>query len=558
MKYFIRTYGCQMNERDSEALGAALEKAGFLPGTEEDSDLLLFNTCSVRDAAERKAKGKIGYIRKLKRKNPNLIIGVTGCMAQRLGEELLNELPHLDFVLGTGQMQRLVPLVNEIAADRRRRVETEPSVEVLESMGDHDASPSWHGQIAITRGCNRFCSYCIVPYVRGREISRTKGSIITEAKELVAKGVKEIMLLGQNVAAYGLNGDTRPPVSGHSPFAELLEEMNEIPGLLRIRFTSPYVSYFNDRLIAALKNCSKVCHNVHLPLQSGSNRILKAMNRQYTAESYLAKVDEIRAAIPDVTFSTDVIVGFPGEEESDFLMTREVMNKVGFEQAYVFKYSPRPGALSALLADSIPDAVKEERNQILLGDLKERVVQKLKSLKGETVEVLLEGVSARNAARWSGRTSTSFVVHFEPDAKCLPGTLRKVRITQVNTVSLFGSCQQRFFLHCRIKSRPGVTEELFAGFGVIAQLDLPVGIPQRYMQIQFMIAPAAVGKVKAAIRHCSGGVLHINGVEFRQHKGKFRGAFVFLPLFDQFHFRLLQEPGFDQPLLAGKNGRRFF
>lgn len=438
MKYFIRTYGCQMNERDSEALGAALEKAGFLPGSEEDSDLLLFNTCSVRDAAERKAKGKIGYIRKLKQKNPNLIIGVTGCMAQRLGEELLKELPHLDFVLGTGQMQRLVPLVNEIAADRRRRVETEPSVEVLESMGDHDAAPSWHGQIAITRGCNRFCSYCIVPYVRGREISRTKGSIITEAKELVAKGVKEIMLLGQNVAAYGLNGDTRPPVSGHSPFAELLEEMNEIPGLLRIRFTSPYVSYFNDRLIDALKNCSKVCHNVHLPLQSGSNRILKAMNRQYTAESYLAKVDEIRAAIPDVTFSTDVIVGFPGEEESDFLMTREVMNKVGFEQAYVFKYSPRPGALSALLADSIPDAVKEERNQILLGDLKERVVQKLKSLKGETVEVLLEGVSARNAARWSGRTSTNFVVHFEPDANCCPGTLRKVRITQVNTVSLFG------------------------------------------------------------------------------------------------------------------------
>ena len=438
MKYFIRTYGCQMNERDSEALGAALEKAGFIPGTEEDSDLLLFNTCSVRDAAERKAKGKIGYIRKLKQKNPNLIIGVTGCMAQRLGEELLQELPHLDFVLGTGQMQRLVPLVQEIAADRKRRVETEPSAEVLESMGGHDSNPSWHGQIAITRGCNRFCSYCIVPYVRGREISRTKDSIIAEAKELVAKGVKEIMLLGQNVAAYGLNGDTRPPADGHSPFAELLEEMNEIPGLLRIRFTSPYVSYFNDRLIAALKNCSKVCHNVHLPLQSGSDRILKAMNRQYTAESYLAKVAEIRAAIPEVTFSTDVIVGFPGEEESDFLMTREIMNKVGFEHAFVFKYSPRPGAKSALLADSVPDPVKEERNQILLDDLKERIGRKLASLKGETVEVLLEGVSARNAARWSGRTSTSFVVHFEPDEKCAVGTLRKVQITQVNAVSLFG------------------------------------------------------------------------------------------------------------------------
>jgi tRNA-2-methylthio-N6-dimethylallyladenosine synthase len=182
-----------------------------------------------------------------------------------------------------------------------------------------------------------------------------------------------------------------------------------------------------------------VCHNIHLPLQSGSDRILKAMNRQYTAESYLAKVAEIRSAIPDVTFSTDVIVGFPGEEESDFLMTRDVMNKVGFEQAYIFKYSPRPGAKSALLADSVPDEVKEARNQILLDDLKVRIGEKLKSMKGETVEVLLEGVSARNAARWSGRTSGSFVVHFEPDEKCVQGTLRHVKITQVNTVSLFGT-----------------------------------------------------------------------------------------------------------------------
>ncbi|MBR2372907.1 MAG: MiaB/RimO family radical SAM methylthiotransferase, partial [Lentisphaeria bacterium] len=339
----------------------------------------------------------------------------------------------------TGQMQRMVPLVMEIARERKKVVETAPSAEVLESMGDHDSTPSWHGQIAITRGCNRFCSYCIVPYVRGREISRTRESIITEAKELVAKGVREIMLLGQNVAAYGLNGDTRPPASGHSPFAELLEEMNEIPGLLRIRFTSPYVSYFNDRLIEALKNCSKVCHNVHLPLQSGSERILKAMNRQYTPASYLEKVAELRAAIPDLTFSTDVIVGFPGEEEEDFIMTREVMNKVGFEQAFIFKYSPRPGAKSALLADSVPDEIKEQRNQILLDDLKERIGTRLEKMKGETVEVLLEGVSARNTERWSGRTSTNFVVHFEPDADCHPGILRQVRISRAGAVSLFGT-----------------------------------------------------------------------------------------------------------------------
>ena len=439
MKYFIRTYGCQMNERDSEAIGAALEEAGFTRGSEEDCDLLLFNTCSVRDAAERKAKGKIGYIRKLKLKNPSLIIGVTGCMAQRLGEELLRELPHLDFVLGTGQMQRLVPLVQELMKERRRCSETELSAEVLESMGGHDSAPSWHGQIAITRGCNRFCSYCIVPYVRGREISRTKESVLAEARTLVERGVREILLLGQNVAAYGLNGDVRPPAPDHSPFAELLEELNEIPGLLRIRFTSPYVSYFNARLISAMKNCEKVCRNVHLPLQSGSDRILKAMNRQYTAQSYREKVAEIREALPGITFSTDVIVGFPGEEESDFALTRELMNEVGFEQAYIFKYSPRPGAKSALLADSVPEEVKEERNQILLDDLKERIGARLAALVGSTQEVLLEGVSARNPGRWSGRTSTNFVVHFEPDETSAPGTLRQVKISRAGAVSLFGT-----------------------------------------------------------------------------------------------------------------------
>ena len=439
MKYFIRTYGCQMNERDSEAIGAALEEAGFTRGSEEDCDLLLFNTCSVRDAAERKAKGKIGYIRKLKLKKPSLIIGVTGCMAQRLGEELLRELPHLDFVVGTGQMQRIVPLVQELIKERRRCSETELSSEVLESMGGHDKAPSWHGQIAITRGCNRFCSYCIVPYVRGREISRTKESILAEARTLTERGVREILLLGQNVAAYGLNGDVRPPAPDHSPFAELLEELNDIPGLLRIRFTSPYVSYFNARLISAMKYCEKVCRNVHLPLQSGSDRILKAMNRQYTAQSYREKAAEIREALPGITFSTDVIVGFPGEEESDFVLTRELMNEVGFEQAYIFKYSPRPGARSALLEDSVPEEVKEERNQILLDDLKERIGARLAGLVGSTQKVLLEGVSARNPGRWSGRTSTNFVVHFEPDGTCAPGTLRRVKISRSGAVSLFGS-----------------------------------------------------------------------------------------------------------------------
>ncbi len=439
MKFHLRTYGCQMNERDSEAIGAALAAAGHTPEEDENlADLLLFNTCSVREAAERKAKGKIGYLKKLKLRRPEIIIGVLGCMAQRLGEELLAELPHIDFVLGTGQLQKIVPLVEELAAERRPRVETAPSAAVLEGLGGHRSVPGWHGEIAIIRGCNRFCSYCIVPYVRGREISRTPESILAEARALVDSGVRELLLLGQNVAAYGLEGNIAPPPPEHSPFAELLEALDQIPGLLRVRYTSPYVSYFNRRLIEALRNCRTICRNIHLPLQSGSDRVLRAMNRQYTAQSYLEKANELRAALPDVTFSTDVIVGFPGEAPEDFDRTRAIMNEVGFEQAYIFKYSPRPGAKSAALADSVPQEIKEERNRILLDDLKERTIRKLAERVGSTAEVLVEGISARNAERWTGRTDTNFVVHFEPDEEIRPGTLRQVEITRSGGVSLFG------------------------------------------------------------------------------------------------------------------------
>jgi tRNA-2-methylthio-N6-dimethylallyladenosine synthase len=304
-------------------------------------------------------------------------------------------------------------------------------------LGEHGEN-SWSAQIAITRGCNRFCSYCIVPYVRGREVSRSKESIVEEARQLVDSGVREILLLGQNVAAYGLNGDIRPPADGYSPFAELLEELNEIPGLARIRYTSPYVSYFNDRLIAALASCEKVCHNIHLPLQSGSDRILQAMNRQYTAMSYREKVIQLRTAIPDLTFSTDVIVGFPGEEESDFELTRSLMNEIGFEQAYIFKYSPRPGAKSALLQDTVSEEEKLRRNNILLDDLQKRISSRLAALNGTVQSVLCEGVSTRNESRWTGRTGTNFVVHFEPDSTVKTGDLRNVRITRSGNVSLFG------------------------------------------------------------------------------------------------------------------------
>ena len=427
-----------MNERDSDALAADLVKSGYtITQNEADADIMLFNTCSVRDAAERKAKGKIGFMRKLKNRNPELIIGVAGCMAQRLGDKLLEELPHLDFVLGTGQLHRLLEVIEEIKIKRTKVALTEPSPDVLTGLAGHYDN-SWSGQIAITRGCNRFCSYCIVPYVRGRELSRTKEDIISEAKEMVKNGVREILLLGQNVAAYGLNGDIRPPAPDHSPFAELLEELEQIPELLRIRFTSPYPSYFNKKLIDTIAKSTKICHNIHLPLQSGSDRVLKEMNRQYTNASYREKVAELKSAIKDLTLSTDVIVGFPGETDEDFALTRELMNDVGFEQSYIFKYSPRPGAKSAEMEDSVPESVKEERNQILLDDLSKRIVKRLESMVGSTVTVLAEGVSARNEKRWVGRTDNNIVVHFEPDDTVVSGTLRQVKVTRFGGVTLFG------------------------------------------------------------------------------------------------------------------------
>ena len=439
MKVYIRTYGCQMNERDSEALAAKLIQSGHtVVDREEEADALLFNTCSVRDAAERKAKGKISHMHKLKKRNPKLIIGVAGCMAQRLGDKLLEELPEVDFVLGTGQLHKVCDILAQVEAERKQIVSTAESSEVLTEMDAHLAAASWHGEIAITRGCNRFCSYCIVPYVRGREISRDKDDILREAREMVGRGVREILLLGQNVAAYGLGGNINPPEPENSPFGELIEALNAIPGLARIRFTSPYVSYFNDRLIRAMRNSPKCCRSIHLPLQSGSDRILRAMNRQYTRESYLAKVAELRAALPGVTFSTDVIVGFPGETEEDFKATRDVMNEVGFEQSFIFKYSPRPGARSAALEDSVAESIKEERNQVLLGDLRDRVQKKLARLVGSTVEVLAEGVSARNSERWVGRTDTNYVVHFPPKEGLNSGDLVNIKVTQSNVVSVVG------------------------------------------------------------------------------------------------------------------------
>lgn len=442
MKVFIKTYGCQMNVRDSEALAGMLAAAGHeIVAGEAAAEVMIFNTCSVREQAERKAIGKIGFMKKYKAHNPDLIIGAIGCMAQNRGDELLEKLPHLDFVLGTGQLHRLPEIIAAVREEHRRFAELETGDAVLNAMGTHYSTPEnrpYSAFIAITRGCNRFCAYCIVPYVRGREISRNAADIVAEAKMLAASGVREIMLLGQNVAAYGWGGNVNPPPDDVSPFADLLAELVRIDGLRRIRFTSPYPTYFNAKLIRTMAEHPKICRNVHLPLQSGSDAVLKAMNRHYTAAQYCAIIDALRAAMPEITFSTDVIVGFPGETEADFLATRAVMNQVGFDNAYIFKYSPRRGTKSAERPDDVPRSVKEERNRILLEDLEARCMASNQAYVGKTVAVMFDGVSPRNAERCAGKTSTAKTVVFAPQPDLKPGDLVDITIERAGRVTLFG------------------------------------------------------------------------------------------------------------------------
>lgn len=434
-----------MNERDSEAMAAQLVAAGHTLAVSEDAaDAVIFNTCSVRDQSERKAVGKAGFLKKLKSQHPQMKIGIVGCMAENRGGELLAELPHLDFVVGCGQLHRVKDALTMAVAGERPLLtgweQDGKTSGVLESMGEHCTDMRRHpfmASIAITRGCNRFCSYCIVPYVRGREVSRSAESIIREAEALADSGVKELLLLGQNVAAWGLNGIVTPPPDNVSPFGELIRKLGAIKGIERIRFTSPYPTYFNSALIDALASTPAVCPAFHLPLQSGSEKILRAMNRQYTPEIYRNIVARIKKAIPDAVFSTDVIVGFPGETAEDFAATRDMMNETGFIQAFIFKYSTRPGTKSSLLTDDVTDEVKLERNNLLLADLEERSLRANAALIGSEQQVLIEGVSPRNPQRWSGKTVHGRTVIFFPEKDWKPGDIKPVEIGDASAMSLF-------------------------------------------------------------------------------------------------------------------------
>ena len=450
-KVYIKTYGCQMNERDSEAVTAMLRARGYaIIPSENDADVILLNTCSVRDLAEQKAIGKMTTLAHLKRRKPDLVLGYLGCMAQSRGSALAEKQSAVDLVVGTQRFHHVPDYLDQIFTRRREDAnlydeELKAIVDVTEESGsestikDHVLGTNGDRQItafvSIMQGCDMYCSFCIVPYTRGSERSRPIAEIVEEVRQLVDQGVQEVTLLGQIVTSYGRKDISKR--NGKSAFVQLLEAMREVKGLERIRFTSPHPKGFRDDLVEAYRDLPKLCEHAHLPVQSGSNRLLKAMNRGYSREWYLRILDKLREAQPQIAISTDIIVGFPGETEEDFDQTASLMREVEFDQAYIFKYSPRRDTAAAELPDQLSDDEKEKRNQIVLEILNERMARKNQELIGQTVEILVEGRSEKAGKRMFGRTRTNKIVLFDGDERHR-GELLPVRIERATTITLYG------------------------------------------------------------------------------------------------------------------------
>ena len=461
-KFFIKTYGCQMNERDSEQVAYSLIARGYeRVDSEVEADVVLLNTCSVRDMAEQKALGKMGMLGRIRKNRPETVFGFLGCMAQARGAELLREIPHLDLVIGTQKFHRVADYLDDLVVHKpvvagigdpgfRRMDDPRFSiVDVEEEAGSQStireqslAPKQATAFVSIMQGCNMHCTFCIVPRTRGAERSRTISEIVSEVRALVVQGVKEVTLLGQIVNLYGRHEFLSiPAVAGRSckksPFVQLLEAVSAIDGLERLRFTSPHPIGFRDDLIEAIADLPKLTEHVHLPLQSGSNRILKAMHRTYTAEKYAQLVDKIRAARPGIALTTDIIVGFPGETDSDYEATRDLAEHLQFDNAFVFRYSPRRETPAATMPDQIDEATKEARNQDLLGIVNASTRRANEKLVGTRVEVLCEGPSKTNVARLMGRTRTNKVVVFEARRDRI-GEIFDVAIERANGFSLYG------------------------------------------------------------------------------------------------------------------------
>ena len=453
---FIKTYGCQMNERDSEAVAAQLVAKGYsLAKSEAAADVVLLNTCSVRDLAEQKAINKMNnLVGTAKKDRPDQILGYMGCMAQSRGRELIEKLPDVDLVIGTQKFHRTADYLDEIISGKRTKIvdveaEEKSEATIREHLLNGSAKTSVSAFVSIMQGCNQYCTFCIVPYTRGEERSRTIPDIVTECRELVARGVREITLLGQIVTSFGKkekrdewqvarDAGVVSPVTRHvSPFVQLLDAVHEIEGVERIRFTSPHPKGYGDDLVEAYARLPKLCESAHIPLQSGSDRILKLMHRGYTREKFLSIVEKLRSAKPGIGITTDIIVGFPGETEEDFELTLSLAREVQFDNAYIFKYSQRRDTPAAEMPDQVPLAVREERNERLLNLVNEIAARKYDDFIGRQVEILVEGPSKKNAARYTGRTRCNRIVLFDGSARH-QGQLMDVKIERTGSFTLYG------------------------------------------------------------------------------------------------------------------------
>lgn len=429
--FHITTFGCQMNEHDSEVIDGLLTERGFSSVKErKDASIVIINTCSVRDNADKRFFGTLGQLKKRKESDPSFIVCVCGCMMQqqRVVDTIKAKYPWVDVIFGTNSIHHIPELIEKVAIEKEKVVDiienTEEIVEGLPAkrLFDHKAL------VNIMFGCNNFCTYCIVPYTRGREKSRAPEAIVAEVKGLVADGVKEIMLLGQNVNSYDGNGTS---------FAELLKMLNDVDGLERIRFMTSNPKDLSDELIEAFAVCDKLCRSLHLPIQSGSNRVLKRMNRKYTREDYLKLIEKLRKTVPDITLSTDIIVGFPGETNEDFEETLSIVKEVEYDSAFTFIYSIRKGTPAEKFEDQIEESEKHRRFDLLVSAVNEISEKKNKAYQDRVEKVLVDGVSKNDKSTLTGRTDGFKLVNFA-GKKELIGSIVDVKITDAKTFSLFG------------------------------------------------------------------------------------------------------------------------
>jgi tRNA-2-methylthio-N6-dimethylallyladenosine synthase len=486
--FFIKTYGCQMNERDSEQVAYSLIRRGYKRVKREaDADVVLLNTCSVRDLADQKALGKMGMLRQLAKERPEIVFGFVGCMAQTRGESLLKDLPHVDLVIGTQKFHRVADYVDELVARKRSRISENAQdslsrrslseggnaerptsnserireqgaqrsmeermddlsfsiVDIGEEVGSQSticeqqlAPKQATAFVSIMQGCNMHCTFCIVPQTRGAERSRSIPEVVGEVRNLVRHGVKEVTLLGQIVNLYGRHDLSK--IDNKGPFVQLLEAVHAIDGLARLRFTSPHPIGFREDLIGVFARLPNLVEHVHLPLQSASNKILRAMHRAYTVEKYVDLVRRIQRARPGISLTTDIIVGFPGESEDDYKQTRDLVEEIQFDNAFVFRYSPRRNTPAAEMPDQIDERIKSERNHDLLEVVNESARRANERLVGRDVEILCEGPSKTNPAKLMGRTRTNKIVIFEGGHE-LVGELVDVRIERATGFSLYGA-----------------------------------------------------------------------------------------------------------------------